>query len=286
MSTSLGYLYARKIEEFNLIDIEKYSKFKHGSKSLAREFGFALGDSFVKSDTFTELVKSNKPIVVCPAPFNNIPTASYTLKDYFLARLADACHQYDVEIEEVKVYRKHSYNTEYGEMTASERDKAISADTFQIDREFVSGKHVIFVDDCRISGAHERRMQYMVNKQKLNISSSYIYYAALTTENADPRIENQLNHQAIHNIDSIIDLILYDEFTWNTRVVKKVLRSNVTDLSRFVSRLMDKSADLAVRTIHTMVTYAILNGYHKDETMTESINDLRAFYNTQTMAVL
>lgn len=152
MNTFNPYHYAKKIETFTDDDMRDYSLFKHGSKSLARKFGTQLARAFVKTEEFNSIINSNKPIVVCPAPFNNIPTASFTLKDYFLAGLAEVCQMYDVEIEEVKVYRKHSYTTEYGEMSASERENAINADTFHIDSEFVSGKHVIFVDDCRISG--------------------------------------------------------------------------------------------------------------------------------------
>lgn len=282
MNTFNPYHYAKKIEEFSEEDQRDYSRFKHGSKSVARRFGTELAREFVKTEEFQRILNSNKPLVICPAPFNNIPTASYTLKDYFLAGLAEVYQIYDADIEEVKVYRKHSYTTEYGEMSAEERTKAINADTFHIDSEFVSGKHVIFVDDCRISGAHEKRIKYMVDKLKLNITSTYVYYAALTIDNADPKIEHKINHHSINKIEDITNLILFDEFTWNTRVVKKVLRSSAKDIDRFVTELMNKSDSLALTTIHTLITYAVLNGYHRDDTMTSQINSLRTLYNVHT----
>lgn len=122
----------------------------------------------------------------------------------------------------------------------------------------------------------------MVDKLKLKVTSTYVYYAALTIDNADPRIENLLNHHSINKIEDIINLILFDEFTWNTRVVKKVLRYNTGDISKFVSGLMAKSEDLAMTTIHTLVTYAVLNGYHRDHTMTSQITELRSLYNEYT----
>lgn len=265
------YHYARKIEEFTSSDKSDYSKFKHGCKSLARKFGKELARTFIASEEFKNIAAQNKTIVVCSAPHNNIPTASFTLKDYFISGLASSLLHTDIEIEEAKIHRKHSYTSEYGEMSAEERFNAISADTFHIDAQHVSGKHVIFVDDCRITGAHEDRIKYMVGKYNLNITCSYVYYASIVGSLIDPKIENELNHFSINRIEDILDLIISGEFVFNTRVVKKILRSSSDELVIFVSTLLEKSEEWGVHVIATLITLSTLNNYHKDETMTHNI---------------
>lgn len=273
------YHYSIKIENFNQQDKSDYSKFKHGSKSLARKFGKQLAKSFVNTEEFDNIVKSGKNIVICSAPHNNIPTPSFTLKDYFIAGLAHHLIDTEIELEEAKIYRKHSYTSEYGEMSLEERFKAISADTFHVDAELVKGKHVIFVDDCRITGAHEDRIKYMVNKYNLDITASYIYYAALTTDIIDPKIENELNHYSVNSIEDILNIMRYDEFTYNTRVVKKILRYSNSDLAKFVSTLIGINYEWGTQMINTLVTLATLNNYHKDESMTDNILNLYSILN-------
>jgi len=270
------YHFAKKIEDFLDNEKSEYSKFKHGSKSIARQFGKLLANSFVQTDEFNKILQSGKSIVICSAPHNNIPTASFTLKDYFISGLAGYLIAYDsIEIEETKIHRKHSYNTEYGEMSIEQRHSAINADSFHIDSEIVKGKHVIFVDDCRITGAHEDRIKTMIRNHNLEITSSFIYYAALTTSVIDPKIENQINHFSINRVEDILELMMFGEFTFNTRVIKKILRFNLHDVSFFIETILGFNRDWGQQIIDTLLTLATLNGYHKDETMIPGISLIR-----------
>ena len=65
-----------------------YSRFKHGSQSVARKFGRELADRFVTSRTFHEMKEAlSDPagVVIYPAPYHFLPTATFALKDYFVA---------------------------------------------------------------------------------------------------------------------------------------------------------------------------------------------------------
>ena len=64
---------------------QDYSRFKHGSKNIARKFGKDLANKIKNEGLFLE----KESLVFYPAPFNNIPTASSALKDYLLSYLSD-----------------------------------------------------------------------------------------------------------------------------------------------------------------------------------------------------
>jgi hypothetical protein len=68
----------------------EYSKFKHGDKSIAKKYGNSLAKSFIASPYFKYVIRlakdQGKRIAVISAPYDFVPTASYHLKDYFLAR--------------------------------------------------------------------------------------------------------------------------------------------------------------------------------------------------------
>ena len=51
---------------------QDYSRFKHGSKNIARKFGKDLANKIKNEGLFLE----KESLVFYPAPFNNIPTAS------------------------------------------------------------------------------------------------------------------------------------------------------------------------------------------------------------------
>jgi hypothetical protein len=151
---------------------EDYSKFKHGSKTVARQFGKIMAKRF-----WNQVLKNNLPdkqIIVYPSPYNFIPTATFVLKDYFIKYL----NEYLVEanlppVMEGKIYRSNSYITDYGTMSQEERLKAISDDRFHIDSTLAKDKILLFIDDIKVTGSHEKMIDRMVEEYKLDNLSYY-----------------------------------------------------------------------------------------------------------------
>ena len=73
-----------KSSEFSEEIYKDYSRFKHGSKSIARKFGRQLAQKISDECVFCD----KESLVFYPAPYLNIPTASSALKDYLLSYLS------------------------------------------------------------------------------------------------------------------------------------------------------------------------------------------------------
>lgn len=217
----------------------EYSKFKHGDKSLARKFGCALGKSFAQSDYFQEIVKlsldQDKRIVVISAPYDFIPTASFHLKDFFLMKINEELMNKGVRpAMEAKIYRKRSYNHDYGGLSHADRQKSISGDGFYVDASFLNDKIVIFIDDVRISGAHEDRILAMIKKHKITAPYYMLYYAEVINKDINPKLENKINYAGVKSVIDISKIIRKGNFVFNTRNIKFLLNSDQVSFYNFI----------------------------------------------------
>jgi hypothetical protein len=77
-------------------------------------------------------------------------------------------------------------------------------DVFHVDREILNDNICIYLDDIVITGAHEHRIQKMLNKYNLfndKTEHIFLYFAQLTNINEDPTIENYLNYSYVKNLN-------------------------------------------------------------------------------------
>lgn len=241
---------------FSFVD---YSKFKHGDKSIARIFGKALGDAFDVS------LENNKEVVICSAPYKNIPVASTALKDYFISKFV--IHNPEIDVIDLKVFRGHSYNSDYGSATADERDALISSDDFYIDSEIIKDRDLILIDDIRITGSHERRMLSLLDSVNFEGNVIFVYFAELTNTNIHPNIENFLNHAFVKDINEV-EILTHKEFLFNTRVVKLILNASFDKFKDFVD---SKSYSFN----ESLLSYSLLNKYNQEVKFQENINYLK-----------
>lgn len=252
-------------------DPKEYSRFKYGSKTIARKFGKILAERFFQSKEFHEIIcATDKPIVVCSSPYHNIPTATFAMKDYFVAELNKKLVDFGMDsVSECKIYRTPSYIQDYGEMNEEDRERVISGDDFYIDEKYLEGKFVIFLDDIRITGAHERRVEKMIQSLSVEFEYMYIYFAELTAVTVDPKIENYLNFNFISSLLDIDWIIKNDKFLFNTRVVKYIVGANHQEFTNFIRYQSDIFRE-------TLYKYAVANSYHKHEEFRENIAELRS----------
>lgn len=208
-------------------------------------------------------------MIVCPSPYLNIPTATFAMKNYFVALLNDKLVQFGMRpVDEVKIYRGLSYDEDYGAMTVAEREKAISGDSFYVDAAFLKGKYVIFLDDIRITGTHERRIEHMVEKQQIDCDQLYMYFGELLDSTAPSKVENELNFAFIKNLLTIDWIVKNDEFIFNTRVVKYILKADRSEFEPFIRYQSEVFRE-------TLLTCAIANGYHVTPTLKDNVSYLR-----------
>ena len=235
--------YKRTIKKFSAFQVsdrenfdfpaEKYSKFKFGSTSIAREFGYTLADCFINQ--LFKFSYSGKPIVVLPSAYSHIPTASYFMTIHFIDKLNQFLYENGFSpVETGKISRSVTYREDYGEMTADERYNLIKGDKFHIDEALLKNKILIFLDDIKITGTHERIIVKMLDDYHIHNQCYMLYFAELTDPAICPKTENYLNHFFVKEISDLHSIINQDDFEFNTRIVKYILNSNHEACRKFL----------------------------------------------------
>lgn len=243
-----------------------YSKFKHGAVNIARKFGRELADRFIR-DCFSKTY-DGRQIVVVPSAYSYIPTASYFMMKYFVQQLNIYLYEnaYPV-VQETKINRSVTYRDDYGEMSAQDRYNLISGDKFHIDKTFLEDKILLFLDDIKITGTHERIIIKMLNEYKIENDSYMLYFAELVNNDISPKFENYLNNYYISGLDDIDDIVRNEEFVFNTRVVKYILNASPDTFNTFVEKQSESF-------INTLFNNAIGNEYFKFDQYKENLAKL------------
>ncbi len=245
----------------------KYSKFKYGDDSIAKEFGNDLADGFIENHL------SKTPIlnqtVVISSPYAFIPTATFGMKNYFVFRLNRWLAENNLPVvQETKVTRSITYKEDYGELDEAQRLSLIGNDKFHIDKDFLKDKTLIFLDDIRITGSHERMITKMLKEYDLENQTHLLYFAELTNRNIHPNVENFLNYYHVKSIFDLDDIIKSDRFSINTRIVKYILNSESNSFKIFIQNHSDTFLEL-------LYNMAIGNSYHTITAYQENLNLLK-----------
>lgn len=255
---------------------EMYSKFKFGCKDASRKFGFELGNKFIETTYFQSIIQKSTfykcKVIVLSSPHTFIPTATYAMKNYFIRVLNNALVKNDCDpVMEAKIYRKCSYKEEYGEMSREERMQIIQGDSFHVDKELLADNIRIFLDDIIITGAHESGIIKMLQEHGLHAGelNHFLYFAELTSESTDPKIENYLNYYFVKDLLCLDKIIKNEEYLLNTRMVKYILNAPHEECRMFLQ--YQKYSFL-----HTLYHEAIGNSYHKIPDYSQNLSYLKS----------
>ncbi|MDB5118931.1 MAG: hypothetical protein JWN56_149 [Sphingobacteriales bacterium] len=265
MPTALTYSLHKIKDSVNFgFSPQDYSRFKFGDDAVSKSFGINLADGFIQE--YLKLNPINKQIVVISSPYSFIPTATFAMKNYFVFHLNRwlAEHGFPV-VQEAKVHRTVTYKEDYGELDAEQRINLISNDSFQIDKEFLVGKTLIFLDDIRITGSHERMILKMVDEYQLQNDIHMLYFAELVNNAIHPNIENHLNYFDVKSVFDLEDIIESGNFSINTRIVKYILNTNAESFLIFLNNQTDQFINL-------LYNMALGNSYHTIEAYANNLN--------------
>lgn len=253
---SLHKIYAHNEIPFSEL---AYSRFKFGDGEAANHFGHALGLAFIQQYHYQLLCKQQ--IVVLASPFSGIPTASFYMKNAFVKELNRylAAEQKNV-VEEAKIYRNTTYRIDYGNLSAEERIELIGNDSFYTDVNFLKDKFLIFIDDIRITGSHQKVIELMMAQQQMTNPHCFVYFAELANPDIHPSIENYLNYFKVKTPDDLRSFIFSNHFCFNTRVVKFLLSAAPEIFSELMleapSNFTENLADWAIsNTYHNIPEY-------------------------------
>ncbi|WP_029283878.1 phosphoribosyltransferase family protein [Pedobacter sp. R20-19] len=259
-------------------DPNDYSRFKFGDDLVARSFGKALADGFIKYYLVENRIADQ--IVVISSPYSFIPTATFAMKNYFVSQL----NRWLVEnggltVQEAKVHRTITYKEDYGELSAEERMNLIGNDSFHIDKDFLEGKTLLFLDDIKITGSHERMIIKMAKAYGLNNEIHMLYFAELINHQIHPNIENVLNYHQVKSIFDLEKIINNGYFCFNTRIVKYILNTEHNSFSIFLER-MDHDF------IHQLYDLALGNSYHLMEAYTDNLQLIKSYIKDNTYKLI
>ena len=246
----------------------KYSKFKYGDDSIAKEFGNALAEGFIEN--YLSVNPIIEQMVVISSPYAFIPTATFGMKNYFVFRLNRWLAEHNLPVvQETKVTRSITYKEDYGELDEAQRLSLIGNDTFQIDREFLRDNVLIFLDDIRITGSHERMITKMLKEYNVENETHLLYFAELINRNIHPNIENFLNYYYVKSIFDLEGIIKNERFSINTRIVKFILSSEPNSFKIFIQNHSDSFLEL-------LYNMAIGNSYHTIEAYQENLKTINS----------
>jgi len=253
-------------ERFDFSPAE-YSRFKFGDEAVARKFGSQLARAFIRD--YLSKAPITQQIVVISSPYSFIPTATFALKNYFVAVLNRWLAENHLPVvQETKVHRTITYKEDYGELNAEQRINLISNDRFHIDRAFLEGKTLVFLDDIRITGSHEKMIVKMAEQYELQNRMFLLYFAELVNGAIHPNVENYLNYYSVKSIFDLEPIIRSGHFFINTRIVKYLLNYEPSAFRVF----MDGQGEAFLNTVYDM---AIGNGYHTIEAYRGNLNHIK-----------
>lgn len=266
MNTTYSLHHITNTDDFGF-SADEYSRFKFGDGDVSRSFGTALADGFIQEHLSQNRIAQQ--IVVISSPYSFIPTATFAMKNWFVYRLNHwlAAHHLPV-VQEAKVHRTITYKEDYGELDAEQRMKLIGNDQFHIDKDFLAGKTLLFLDDIRITGSHERMIMKMVGEYGLSNEIYMLYFAELTNTSIHPKVENYLNYHHVKSIFHLENIIKGGDFCINTRIVKYILNY---DFDSFQVFIQDQTHTFTAQ----LYNMALGNGYHLIEAYAQNLNFIK-----------
>ena len=232
-----------------------YSKFKYGDNFVAQQFGTALAAGFINKHLKNQL--NIGQLVVISSPYAFIPTATFAMKNFFVVALNRwLAHNNHLVVQETKVYRTVTYKEDYGNLNAEDRIRLIGNDSFYIDATFVQNKTLVFLDDIKITGSHEKMITKMLHEYNLNNNTYLLYFAQLTNLNIPAQIENYLNNFVVKTVSDLNTIINSNNFAINTRIVKFILNNKPKVFNTFIQQQ-------TLAFVNLLYNMAIGNNYHK-----------------------
>lgn len=236
-------------------DTSEYSKLKFGSDRVARNFGYEMADAFYHQNLDILL---SQPVVVTPAPSTTVPVAATLLSRHFMNRLNSRLSLIDnaMPVEWTLIHRNMTYNNNYADLPKEERKKLLAADTIYLNKDFVEGKFIIFIDDCTITGTHEEKISNFLDEEGMPNEHAFVCYAQY--RGSDPSIEMRLNHVEVKTARCLAKLSWEKGHTVTTRSLRLLLEHPEND---FDALLDSSNIDFIEDSFHA----AIVKGYNRHE---------------------
>jgi len=198
----------------------EYSRFKHGITSRIHAYAAELVSVFLdRINTKNGHIK----VQVYSSPYDHIPTPSLLLAREFMSQLKSVSRVNGlISIREGKILRNYTYTENYAKLDRDSRLRLISGDTYSLNDVIQEDELLIFIDDISVTGSHQYIVEKLLRDNNVKNEKIFLYYAVVDQQ-INPELENKLNESAIDNSASIANIINHPEFTFVTRIIKRIL---------------------------------------------------------------
>lgn len=213
----------------------EYSRLKYGDDSIAKKYGYELAERFFELHFAVLIVQQ---CVVIPSPYNFVPNAATIMTRHFVDRLNHLIVQKTgLHVDYATIQRKVNYTGDFGLLDAEARRQLIGGDTFYVHQGFFENKTMLFVDDVRITGAHENRLMEIIdNCERLRDSNiHFLYYGQLVGDESRNDIEAYLN-SAEMTLDMYIEMQREPANHLIVRPIKWLMRMNRKDFETYLTK--------------------------------------------------
>ncbi len=240
-------------------DTNLYSKFKYGSTEAANRMAIEMVKVFVEHDTKYNIIDIDTKVCIASPAHKRVPSAANKLADDIYLMLNWYLHNKGYEAsEQLRVYREAIYEEDYATLSAINRQRLLSTERLSVNEEKIRDKFVIFIDDIRVTGTHEKLVEDMV-KTYPHSGHIHLYYAECE-EGVDPNIENTLNKGCVRDYNDIIE-VLGGEHILNARMIKDILRMSAGEITQFREAYRRRTSSIGF--FVNLVNSCIAEGYDK-----------------------
>lgn len=219
----------------NNFDTAAYSRLKFGDDAVAKKFGYEMAVKFMRQNpTFF-----HNPVLIIAAPSSaTVPAASTLLAHHMMNRCNMVMSEMGLPLVGwTPIHRITTYYDNYAHLPKEDRVRLLSQDKIFINRGFIEGKSLIFVDDCNITGTHELKIEQYLQNEGIDNTRAYACYAKYTGEDAS--IEGRLNHVDVHDARDLIRVVNQGNYILTTRAARMILEHPLNELPDLLNMFED-----------------------------------------------
>lgn len=224
-----------------------YPRLKLGVTESVDYYGAQL--SRLAEDVITQSLRGSTDWTITAPAFNVLPggpnlLGSYIYKD-LKNKLPDSITlslvHLRVETDDLEIKDSESLNKyhNYSTFTQQERDQLYeqSREPLIEPRDF-RGRSILFVNDIKVTGTHQRYMQRAFDKtDPAQICWLYILEVDREIAEAQPEVEYAINHSRVASFEEFADLLATQNLEYTSRCVTRLLSYELSELAELFQML-------------------------------------------------
>jgi orotate phosphoribosyltransferase len=214
---------------------KEYSQFKYGRRDVAERYGSALAGVII--DHLEPMLYGSEEVVILGTPYKRIPNAARMLAIGAQRHMRAA----GLPVTYTYIYQHRLVEGDYSKLSVEQRELRNKQKKRYVDPDDFAGRHVVVIDDIRITGSIERSIIRMLDGIPV-LSTSIVNLVRLDPDAAkrEPQLESKLNHCAMTGLRDLLGLMSQrDQFVLTTRAVKYILESPEGDILWLLGQLND-----------------------------------------------